>query len=60
MKLQDKAIYFISGDACYCLRLQEGMETITDEVEELKSTQDEANTRIVLTFVAYILLKIPE
>ena len=48
MKLQDRATYFISGDACYCLRFQEGMETITDEVEELKSTQNEANMRIVL------------
>ena len=35
-------------DACYCLRSQDGMETITDELEELKSTQEEADTRIVL------------
>ena len=48
MKLQDRAIYFDSRDACYCLRYQEGMETITDELEELKSTQEEADTRIVL------------
>ena len=48
MKRQDTAIYFVSGDACYCLRFQEGMETITDELEELKSTQEEADTRIVL------------
>ena len=48
MNLQDRVIYFVSGDACYCLRFQEGMETITDELEELKSTQEEADTRIVL------------
>ena len=48
MKLQDRAIYFVGGDACYCLRFQEGMETITDELEELKSTQEEADMRIVL------------
>ena len=48
MKLQDRVIYFVGGDACYCLRFQEGMETITDELEELKSTQEEADMRIVL------------
>ena len=47
MKLHGRAIYFVSGDACYCLGFQEGMETITDDLEELKSTQAE-DTRIVL------------
>ena len=48
MKLQDGKIYFVCEDTCYYLRSQDGMETITDEVEELKSTQEEADTKIVL------------
>lgn len=47
MKLPDRKIYFVCVDACYCVRSQDDMETIRNEVKELKSTQ-EADTRIGL------------
>ena len=47
-KLVGKKLFFVRGEACFCLSSEDG-ETVTKEPEEdLWSSQEEADTRIIL------------
>lgn len=47
-KLQGRKVYFVCEDMCYCLTSYDGLETISGVTEELASTQEEADTSIIL------------
>lgn len=47
-KLQGRMVYFVCEDMCYCLTSYDSLETIVDETEEIASTQEEADTHIIL------------
>ena len=47
-KLKGRQIMFVCGDHCTCLLSADGLTTLSESVEELCSTQEEADTKIVL------------
>ena len=47
-KLKGRQIMFVCGDHCTCLLSADGLTTLSESVEELCSTQEEADTKIDL------------
>lgn len=48
MKLKDRAVFFVHGIDCTCITSSDGLITEAKIVQDLKSTQEEADTRIIL------------
>ncbi|KAH3693417.1 hypothetical protein DPMN_080849 [Dreissena polymorpha] len=46
--LQRRRIFFVSGEKCICLSSEDGVKTNAVQVHELYSSQEEADTRIML------------
>lgn len=46
--LQNRQLYFVSDEECFCLTSTDGLTTECVKVEELCSSQEEADTRIIL------------
>ena len=47
-KTPKQKVYFVCEDKCICLTSPNGQVTSAEEVDELKSSQEEADTRIIL------------
>ena len=48
IKLKNRVIYFVSGQNCTVITSTDGSRTDAYEVEDLKSSQEEADSRIIL------------
>jgi len=46
--LHDRQLFFVNGSYCYCLSTVDGRTTTSQEIPQLFSTQEEADTRIIL------------
>ena len=47
-RLSDRRIYFVCDESCVCLHSADGISVTATEIPELISTQEEADTRIIL------------
>ena len=46
--LMERKVYFVCADMCTCLKTTDGQYIIPEDIDELRSNQEEADTKIVL------------